>query len=416
MRADFSRVRPGFELGLAACVFLFLPVLTLASRGAAALAAVAGVLAFLLAVSSGGADWRGLRHTALLLAALVLWGLASAVWAIDPWRSVVVALRLTGLFAAGLTLIAAAETMAAPARLLRCLIAGLVVALGLTVIQFATGGALTGALFARFFIKPILNQAENGFVLLLLPLTAALVLRRHFLLAALLAVATVAVIDLLVGTAAKVAFTIGVGAALLLYLCGRRLAYAAAIGSIAVILTAPLTFPSLFRVDAVHQWAIGYYKSSARHRLEIWSFVGDRIAERPWLGWGLDASRAIPGGTEQLPDGLPGEQNLPLHPHNTPLQVWLELGVPGAALFAWFVARLWLALAAMPWPRLYRAAAGGSLAAVLTVAMGGYGIWQEWWIGTEALTLFVILVMGRVASEAEPAQPMPETRRGLSAM
>jgi O-antigen ligase len=408
MRADFPRARPEFELGLAACVFLFLPVLALASRGAAPLAAVAGVLAFLLAAWSEEADWRGLRGTALPLAAVVLWGLASALWAVDPWRSVVVALRLTGLFAAGLALIAAAGTVTAPARLLRCLIAGLAVALGLTAIQFATNGALTGALSARFFIGPILNQAENGFVLLLLPLTAALVLRRRFLLAALLGVATVVVIDLLVGTAAKVAFSVGVGAALLLYLCGRRLAYAAAIASVAVILTAPATFPSLFRIDPVHQWAVGYYKYSARHRLEIWSFAGDRIAERPWLGWGLDASRAIPGGTEQIPDGLPGQQNLPLHPHNTPLQVWLELGVPGAALFAWFVARLWLALAAMPWPRLYSAAAGGSLAAALTVALGGYGIWQEWWIGSEALTLFLILVMGRIAS----GQPMPETRPG----
>src|SRR5580704_17843079 len=169
MRADLSRARPGFELGLDACVFLFLPVLALASRGAAPLAAIAGVLAFLSAVSSGVADWRRLRWTALLLAGVVLWGLMSTLWAINPWRSVVVALRLTGLFAAGLALLAAVETVAAPGRLLNCLIAGHAVALGLTAVQFATNGALTGPLSARFFIDPILNQAENGFVLLLLP-------------------------------------------------------------------------------------------------------------------------------------------------------------------------------------------------------------------------------------------------------
>ena len=66
MRAVFSCARPGFELGLAACVFLFLPVLALASRGAAPLAAVAGVLAFLLAASSRTADWRGLHQAAEL--------------------------------------------------------------------------------------------------------------------------------------------------------------------------------------------------------------------------------------------------------------------------------------------------------------------------------------------------------------
>jgi hypothetical protein len=34
-------------------------------------------------------------------------------------------------------------------------------------------------------------------------------------------------------------------------------------------------------------------------------------------------------------------------------------------------------------------------------------MWQEWWIGTEFLTAFLILVMGRLV-----AQPMPEARTG----
>jgi hypothetical protein len=59
------------------------------------------------------------------------------------------------------------------------------------------------------------------------------------------------------------------------------------------------------------------------------------------------------------------------------------------------------------WPRLYAAAAGGSLVAGLVVALGSYGIWQEWLIGSEFLTLFVILAMARIA-----AHPMPETRNG----
>jgi hypothetical protein len=81
--------------------------------------------------------------------------------------------------------------------------------------------------------------------------------------------------------------------------------------------------------------------------------------------------------------------------------------MPGAALFALFAARLWLALGAAVWPPLYAAAAGGSLITGLVVALGSYGIWQEWMIGTEFLTLFLILVLARLA-----AQPMPETRRG----
>ena len=34
---------------------------------------------------------------------------------------------------------------------------------------------------------------------------------------------------------------------------------------------------------------------SAAHRLLIWDFVIARIADRPLLGWGMEASRVVPG-------------------------------------------------------------------------------------------------------------------------
>jgi exopolysaccharide production protein ExoQ len=154
----------------------------------------------------------------------------------------------------------------------------------------------------------------------------------------------------------------------------------------------------------VHDWAAGYYKWSARHRLEIWWFTGSHIADRPVLGWGLDSSRAIPGGSDPTPEGPPW---LPLHPHNGALQIWLELGLPGALLFAGFVAWLWLSLARISWPRLFAAAAGGSLFAAQIIGLAAYGVWEEWWIGTQFLLLFLTLVMSRVL-----AQPIPDTPRG----
>ena len=133
---------------------------------------------------------------------------------------------------------------------------------------------------------------------------------------------------------------------------------------------------------------------SAGHRLLIWSFVGDRIAEHPLRGWGLDSSRSIPGGSDPI---RPDETWLPLHPHNAPLQVWLELGVPGAVLFALLGGWLWLAVGRADWPRLYAAAAGGSLATAFVASVATYGIWQEWWQGTLAFSFFMVLIMARVA-------------------
>ena len=86
--------------------------------------------------------------------------------------------------------------------------------------------------------------------------------------------------------------------------------------------------------------------TSALHRMLIWDFTAERIAERPLLGWGMEASRTVPGGRGQ-PEAAaldrmrvtdPGQrrwfaephvQILPLHPHNGALQLWLELGAVG---------------------------------------------------------------------------------------
>ena len=106
---------------------------------------------------------------------------------------------------------------------------------------------------------------------------------------------------------------------------------------------------------------------------------------------------------------------MPLHPHNAALQLWLELGVPGAVLFALLVALAWQALAAAPWPRLFAAAAGASLAIALIACFASYGIWEEWWLATLWFSLFVTIVMARLADPAVmPAagvQPQPFAAR-----
>ena len=116
------------------------------------------------------------------------------------------------------------------------------------------------------------------------------------------------------------------------------------------------------------------------------------------VGWGLDASRSIPGGKDE---SRPGEAHLPLHPHNAALQAWLELGAPGAALMAVFLALLWRRLAiptgrgfTPPPPReAWRRPSASAFAA--------YGIWQEWWLATLALS--GLLRCWRSAARRTPA-------------
>src|SRR5713101_1379611 len=102
------------EAGLDLCALVLPPLLALVPHGAAPLAGVAGICAAGLIAANPPCDFTGLRLPAVILGALLLWGGLSAVWSIDPGRSLVMAARLAGLFAAGLALAAAASRIAEP--------------------------------------------------------------------------------------------------------------------------------------------------------------------------------------------------------------------------------------------------------------------------------------------------------------
>lgn len=372
-------------------------LLVLVPRGAAPLAAFAGLcsLALMLARPSS-TRLPALGWPAAILVALVAWGAVSAAWSLNPGRSLALALHLAGLFVAAVVMGGAAARIAAPWRFAVCLLGGTAIGIIVAGIDFTTAGGLSEFVSIRAFAAPRFNQFSAWLAILLLPSVALLANRGRWLLAACAAAAMGGAVFMLQGTTAKAALLLGLPVAALLCLWPRIVARSLVVLSAVAIMTAPLTLPRLDSLPNVFITAF-HYKVSAGHRLEIWSFVGDRIAEHPVVGWGLDSSRAIPGGNVEI---RPGESRLPLHPHNAALQVWLELGVPGALLFAGLTSLLWLRLAEMPWPRLYTAAAGGSFASALAVAFAGWGIWQEWWLGTLSLALFVIMTMARASRPA----------------
>ena len=388
------RIATWCEVGLDASAVPFFPLLVLVPRGIAALVSAAGLCAAGLVLSADGPRPRSaLTLMAALLGCLLVWGTVSALWSVDSRRSLVVAARLAGLFAVGIALADAANCIRAPRRLTLLLLAGLALGVAMAAIDLVTHGALGAPFTERAYQPAALNRASVSFTILLLPMTAVLLRSGVAISPLLFATATVAIICALAGTTAKAALMAGLPIGLLLYLSRARVAHAAAIVSVLVIVTAPLTFARFERIPALAKTADAV-KLSAGHRLLIWSFAGDRVAERPLAGWGLDSARTIPGGKDPI---KLGETWLPLHPHNAPLQFWLELGVPGTVLFALVVALAWYALAAAAWPRLFAAAVGASLAITLIACVAAYGIWQEWWLGTLWFSLFAVLVMARVA-------------------
>ncbi|HUT50604.1 MAG TPA: O-antigen ligase family protein [Alphaproteobacteria bacterium] len=142
---------------------------------------------------------------------------------------------------------------------------------------------------------------------------------------------------------------------------------------------------------------------SAYHRMKIWAFAADRIVERPLLGWGIDASRRIPGGNTIVEiDRYMADPNqryrtraviMPLHPHNAALQVWLELGVVGALLLAALCGGIPLACTRAPWSRTSIAAGLAMFSTAYVLAMLSFSLWQSrwhallWLVGASAVVL-----------------------------
>jgi len=81
-------------------------------------------------------------------------------------------------------------------------------------------------------------------------------------------------------------------------------------------------------------------------RTEIWKQVWRFILERPLLGWGYAAFwRGIEGQSFEV---VAAVRFIVFHAHNGFLEIWLELGITGVALFALSYLRAWRRL----WPFL----------------------------------------------------------------
>ncbi|MCC7305232.1 MAG: O-antigen ligase family protein [Alphaproteobacteria bacterium] len=117
-------------------------------------------------------------------------------------------------------------------------------------------------------------------------------------------------------------------------------------------------------------------------RLEIWDFISRRALERPFTGFGFEATRLI----KDFDSGkLFFSLTTVLHPHNFALQLWIEFGVwgplLGACLFAYILRKIWKS------GRAHARFLLPLFIAILSMAATSYGLWQNWWLGTFALTL-----------------------------
>lgn len=144
-------------------------------------------------------------------------------------------------------------------------------------------------------------------------------------------------------------------------------------------------------------------------RTKGWELVGEKITEKPIFGHGLEATYTWGETYSERPEWLAeavaqfGENQgwakyeiLNSHPHNMPLQIWVETGMVGAFLAAAAVLLLGLRLK-MPfeWPPVSRYAAAGIIGIAFAICSFSYSMWNEAFWASLALAAGVILLQAR---------------------
>ncbi len=382
---------PGAALSLAA--FLAPPLAVFTPLALAPLLALLAVALLALGPRATLAAARPYGAVFVLLALLSLWAAATALWSPVPLHSLLEALRFLAISAAGMVVLGAAAACPEPqaGRAGRALLAGLALAAAMLLLERWDNDILLRAaetLPASRLVPPA--RYDRGVTVLLLlafPAGALLAARRRRLALALL-VAVVGITDFAFAShACKLAFLLALPATLVAAWLPRLVARLMLAGIVLAAFVLPLALPGGAGIAEI-QHRLPSLPGSAIHRLAIWRFSAEAIAARPLFGWGMDASRALPGG--QLPVRRyfpeiaisPEAQALPLHPHDAALQWRLELGLPGTLLALAVIALALERLARArlpPWPR---ALALGYAAAALTIALLSFGAWQAWWLST----------------------------------
>ena len=383
---------PGLPIAIALLAAPFVAVLQ--SKAMAPLALIPMAITLLLGWRAG---WRpSLPIGAVLMFGLILvaWAAITSLWAPEPGRAAILALTL----AAMMLLAHGAASAAQGARLMPWIGFGLVFGLAAAFADWQSGNALRAAVRGlkevpetlMFGLKP-----AASLMALLLPMGFAL--PWPWLARAALLLVGAGVLISLPGETARLATIAGLAAALLSLAAPRLVPRL--IG--AMLGLAILVMPLL--VGFIPKMPTANLPLSAVHRLVIWDFTVARIAEKPLTGWGLEASRAMPGGRAQ-PDTAtldrlnitnpaqraflanPHVEVMPLHPHNGALQLWLELGGIGALLGAVLMLALGFAASRSAVP----AVGAGMLASAAVTGMLSFGLWQAWWVASLLLAVVTL--------------------------
>lgn len=363
---------------------------------------------------------------AMVLTAAALWTAASLFWTIEPHMGLYTTIRMVGFAGGGLVLVAIAGDLdeTGRRRLRLALAGGVTTVFIMAAIEIYWRGPGGMVFYMRnpsfdSYI-PRLGRGLTVATILLAPAVIAAWRSDYRGWAAALFALAIPVIFGAHSLSAKLALGLMPAILLLTWWRARGVSRALRTALVALILAFPLM--SLIPSPQATFDRLPWLPNSAHHRLTIWNFAATKLLEHPIRGWGIEAARSIPDGETTLrlwrfddrfrdqgwPDGyVPvDEQLMPLHTHNAPGQVWLELGVVGASLLCLLLVLLGRAAVSRP-NRVDAAVMISTLTSAFIIASVGYGIWQSWWLGSLWLAAALCAAIAEPTDTAT-AQVLPE--------
>ena len=368
------------------CLLLMVPASLISGLALVPMLSIVAVTAFFFVIIKP--KWA---HIQLPLPFILLWGLLlatipSLLLAPEPASAWSLWGRIFALSLAGWCtyLVLSQTTQELQQKANRYLIRGIYISLIVIIIETYTQGAITGYIRSllsnhpKAFTLEFLNRGACVLALMIWPCMAILFTERKHRTAWLFWIATLFLLIQLESLSAIAAHIISGIVYAFIHVTKRKGAYIL----LTLIPVCLVTIPAItYHIDfSTFAKEFSWAPKSATHRIHIWDYTSRQAQEKPIWGWGFDASRHIDNNAS--PHSL---ESIPLHPHNSILQLWLETGLAGIIGF--------IALAtSCIWQSIKSSASNALLAAnicatisYLTIGLFAYGIWQNWWISAGLL-------------------------------
>lgn len=344
------------------------------------------------------------RRLFALLGLMFGWALLTSIWSITPGYSIKSALGVVFLCVLGAVGFVYVVALEAPSSRLLKLAAG-AVALGAVLIlleQLPGGGLIhylytaSGKDFERFIGKNV-NRGLCALSVLIWPVLFGFYRAGKVQLGwAVFALASLAIFSMH-SLSAKLGLVVSFMVFMAVWKCPKLTSRAIVVILPLFLLSFPLLYVAMEHTVFAMPEVRLHLPPSALHRLDIWHELLYQVSQKPWFGWGMNTSRAMP-----LSDHALNVLHLtmpPLHPHSPSLQVLLEQGVIGLLLTVAAIGLLLREWVRQPTEDRVRYATGGALiVAYFATGVSSFGIWQTWWIATLWLAGILWRRMGQMSA------------------